>query len=45
MNRLTILSVIAVILVTFAMLNRNYARALEQCERYHSRATCIHAMR
>jgi hypothetical protein len=43
--RNAVLSIVVVILVTFAVLNRNYARALEQCERYHTRETCMHVMR
>ncbi len=34
-----------VALGTVTALNRNYARALEQCERIHSRETCIHILR
>jgi hypothetical protein len=41
----TIILTLATVLATFTLLNRNYARALEQCERIHSRETCIHILR
>jgi hypothetical protein len=48
MNRLsavTIILTLATIAAAFTLLNRNYTRALEQCERIHSRETCIFILR
>jgi hypothetical protein len=48
MTRLSVLSTLlalATVLATFTLLNRNYARALDQCERIHSRETCIFILR
>lgn len=36
---------LGVLASAFAILNRDYARALETCQRIHTTATCIHSMR
>lgn len=48
MTRLSLLTLalaVGVLALAFTILNRDYARALETCERIHSRETCIHSMR
>jgi hypothetical protein len=45
LSTISALLALATVLATFTLLNRNYARALEQCERIHSRETCIHILR
>ena len=45
LNRFTLALCLFVIANPVAMVNRNFARALEQCERLHTRETCLYVMR
>lgn len=41
----TLALAVGALAIGFALYARDYSRALETCERIHSRATCIHSLR
>ncbi len=45
LSALLVLLALATIIAAFTIYSRDYARALDQCERTHTRETCIFILR